>query len=327
MLIRLTILLGLIHTSAFAALKLRTDNITLSGLSSGAYMAGQLHVAYSETFSGVGIIAGGPYNCARGSLMTALMQCMNVYQGAPDGERLLRDAHILVRSGEIDSLENLLDDRVFILAGKNDRTVLPVVVKENLGFYSDLPNSSVLLVDDMNVGHAFPTIDRGNPCSVASQSPWVSACNRDIAGEMLSHLLGEKLEKRIKASDSSYFLYRQASAASMASHGVAYVPKKCRQGFECSLHVALHGCRQTEDEIGDYFFRHTGINEYAESNNLVVIYPRTIKTPDLVNPNGCWDWWGYASADYALKSGPQMRAVKEAVDNFLNDSIVLETLD
>ncbi len=31
----------------------------------GAYMATQVHVAYSATFKGVGSIAGGPYYCAQ----------------------------------------------------------------------------------------------------------------------------------------------------------------------------------------------------------------------------------------------------------------------
>ncbi|MCI0655287.1 MAG: hypothetical protein L0Y39_12560, partial [Methylococcaceae bacterium] len=37
---------------------------TISGLSSGAFMTTQLHVAYSRYFSGAAIIAGGPYYCA-----------------------------------------------------------------------------------------------------------------------------------------------------------------------------------------------------------------------------------------------------------------------
>src|SRR3712207_3357206 len=41
------------------------DRITVSGLSSGAYMAVQLGVAYSSSFRGVGVIAGGPYGCAQ----------------------------------------------------------------------------------------------------------------------------------------------------------------------------------------------------------------------------------------------------------------------
>jgi len=35
--------------------------ISVSGLSSGAFMTSQLHVAYSDIVNGVGIVAGGPY--------------------------------------------------------------------------------------------------------------------------------------------------------------------------------------------------------------------------------------------------------------------------
>ena len=35
----------------------------VSGVSSGGYMADQLHVAYSGTFKGAGIFTAGPYHC------------------------------------------------------------------------------------------------------------------------------------------------------------------------------------------------------------------------------------------------------------------------
>ncbi|MFY9970840.1 MAG: hypothetical protein WAK41_15675, partial [Roseiarcus sp.] len=37
---------------------------SISGLSSGAFMTVQLHLAHSAKFVGAGIIAGGPYRCA-----------------------------------------------------------------------------------------------------------------------------------------------------------------------------------------------------------------------------------------------------------------------
>lgn len=37
---------------------------TVSGLSSGGFMAAQFAVAYSATVAGAGIIAGGPYFCS-----------------------------------------------------------------------------------------------------------------------------------------------------------------------------------------------------------------------------------------------------------------------
>jgi hypothetical protein len=53
------------------------------------------------------------------------------------------------------------------------------------------------------------------------------------------------------------------------------------------------------------------LNEYADTNNMIVLYPQA--TTMAGNPRGCWDWWGYQSAQYALKSGPQMVAVVNMV--------------
>ena len=52
------------------------SDVTVSGLSSGAFMAVQLHVAYSSIISGAAVYAGGPYWCAMGNLNTAMMDCM-----------------------------------------------------------------------------------------------------------------------------------------------------------------------------------------------------------------------------------------------------------
>src|SRR5438045_9785969 len=55
--------------------KLNVDKTqtTVSGLSAGGFMANQLGDAYSATFKGVGIFAGGPYMCAGHSNYTACM--------------------------------------------------------------------------------------------------------------------------------------------------------------------------------------------------------------------------------------------------------------
>jgi len=40
------------------------DTISVSGISSGGYMAQQYHVAHSKQIMGVGILAAGPWDCA-----------------------------------------------------------------------------------------------------------------------------------------------------------------------------------------------------------------------------------------------------------------------
>src|SRR5437588_9574714 len=64
--------------AAFAAVALPALNVdktqtTVSGLSSGGFMANQLGYAYSSSFKGVAVFAGGPYMCAGHNNYTACM--------------------------------------------------------------------------------------------------------------------------------------------------------------------------------------------------------------------------------------------------------------
>ena len=59
--------------SPLPPLNVDKTQISVSGLSSGAFMANQLGYAYSSTFMGVGVFAGGPYMCAGHSNYTACM--------------------------------------------------------------------------------------------------------------------------------------------------------------------------------------------------------------------------------------------------------------
>ena len=50
--------------NALPALEAKLDQSSVSGLSSGAYMAGQFQLANASIIVGAAIIAGGPYGCA-----------------------------------------------------------------------------------------------------------------------------------------------------------------------------------------------------------------------------------------------------------------------
>ncbi|MFQ3197649.1 MAG: pimeloyl-ACP methyl ester carboxylesterase, partial [Paraglaciecola sp.] len=64
-------------SSASSKLKLDVEHISLSGLSSGGYMATQFQLAHSDWVNGVGIIAAGPYYCAQNDIRIALDKCVN----------------------------------------------------------------------------------------------------------------------------------------------------------------------------------------------------------------------------------------------------------
>jgi len=58
-------------TDLAKGLNIDKEAISVSEISSGAFMAHQFHIAHSENIMGAGIMAGGPYYCAQGDVMRA----------------------------------------------------------------------------------------------------------------------------------------------------------------------------------------------------------------------------------------------------------------
>lgn len=322
----LLIFLPLTVLPAFATLNL-TKGVSASGISSGGFMAAQLQVAFSSTIQSVGIFAAGPYGCSGGSLVTALYSCMKTTGHTPDGFALFENTRRLSDLKQIDDVQNLQTTRVFLVSGKYDETVETSVVKENISFYqaANVLPKNIKNRFDLPLGHAYPTVDFGNDCATSSAAPWMSRCGDDLTGEMMELFIGP-LQPKMKARSESFYKVKQESAPSMANFAIAYVPAACKQGQPCHVHMSLHGCRQNVSEIGDTFYRKTGLNELAEANRFIVIYPQAVKDSWQGNPKGCWDWWGYTGSNYALKSGPQMRSLKNLLNDFLQNKVQLQKL-
>lgn len=286
---------------------------TVSGLSSGAYMAVQLHVAYSTSIIGAGVVAGGPYFCAQGQLSNALNRCMQTFVGRPDADALVAHAHALADAVRIDPLTGLTGDRIYLFSGTEDRTVTRPVTDAAREFYrlAGIAEQDIKYVTGIPAGHAFIVEDAANACGVSGE-PFINDCDYDQAGDMLGHLHGALApavpadESRLLTFDQSEFL-ADPETHGMASSGFIYRPAACTAGAVCRLHIALAGCRQTPADIGDLFARTAGYNRWAESNRLIILYPQS--SVSVGNPNGCWDWWGYDDAAYHTKQGRQMAAI------------------
>jgi poly(3-hydroxybutyrate) depolymerase len=311
-----------LFAEALAAEPLPSFNVDLaqtsvSGLSSGAYMAGQFHVAFSATVIGAGIIAGGPYGCALGQLATALNRCTQTPR-PPDPVELLQRALELAERDAIDPLAGLLEDRVYVFSGTEDDTVTPAVVEQTVAFYraAGIAGADIAYVSDMVAGHAFITADHGAACA-ATESPFINDCDYDQAGALLNHIYGRlnppaaEPDGRLIAFDQGAFL-ADPTAHGLGETGFVYVPQPCMQGAVCRVHIAFHGCQQTADQIGDRFPTETGYNRWADTNGLIVLYPQAHRT--FTNPKGCWDWWGYDDAHHATRNGRQMAAVRAMLD-------------
>ncbi len=275
-------------------------------------MAVQLHVAHSAQVKGVGVLAAGPYYCAQGSLWTALYNCMQPgsWSPLPDPKILKQETDLLAKAERIDPTKNLAAARVWLFNGTRDRTVYPAVV-HGLREYYALYGVKTELVNKP-AGHAMPTVDAGTKDCVATREPYINDCDYDAAGELLRYVLGAVRAPAAKASGRLLEFEQEphAAGARMGDKGFVYVPKACEKG-RCRVHVALHGCRQSAEDIGDQFAREAGYNRWADGNRLIVLYPQAAPSWNFLafNPRGCWDWWGYTGADYHTREGAQVKAV------------------
>jgi predicted esterase len=294
------------------ALSIDPSEISVSGLSSGGFMAVQIHVAYSSIFKrGAGVVAGGPFYCSEGSIVNATGRCMAHSSSIPIPE-LVKFTRDWAAGNLIDPVSNLNASKVYLFSGMADNTVKSAVMNDLHAYYqSFVPAANIFYNNTLATGHAMITDDFGGSCSTTA-SPFINDCKFDLAGDMLKHLYGRLNARNNGTLSGSLTEFDQTAFVSghgMAATGFVYVPKSCTAGATCKLHVVFHGCKQNTATVGQQFVSHAGYNRWADTNNIVVLYPQTSNAA----PNGCWDWWGYDSANFAQKSGPQIAAVKAMV--------------
>ena len=175
---------------ALPALNVDIAETSLSGISSGAFMAVQFQVAHSAIVKGVGIVAGGPYFCSQGTILGATTRCSCTLDAAHlfcSVSATSADVPALERATRRFAADHLIDDpihlagqRVFIFAGGKDRIVPAPVAAQTAGYYTRLAvpahNMSTKVLD--NAGHTMPTVNYGRGCSV-TESPYIGKCGFD----------------------------------------------------------------------------------------------------------------------------------------------------
>jgi hypothetical protein len=303
---------------------------SVSGISSGAYMAGQFQIAHSKIVTGAAIIAGGPYGCADSAfsdlmlgpgvailnLSKAINGCMLnalALWGVPNVDQLVEKTKKLAAADRIDPLDSLVSDRVYLFSGTNDRTVVPAIVASAYEFYKRIgvPEKNMTFVSDLPAGHAFVTEAEGLACENTGK-PYVVDCDYDQAANVLKRIYGDLAPRTAQPAgafvefDQQPFLEGEAEDG-MDRKGVVYVPPSCAKSATCRIHIAYHGCSQNRAATGDSFIRESGYANWADTNRLIVLFPQAESTP--VNPQGCWDWWGYTGANYLTRDAPQIRIV------------------
>jgi poly(3-hydroxybutyrate) depolymerase len=236
-------------------------------------------------------------------------------------------------AGQIDNPENWKHRPIFLYAGEKDSIVKANVVSKAAEFYaSDFGSGISQRVTthiQPNAQHAFSTNIKGygNKCDVLA-SPYINYCAYDGAGAVLNAIYEDlkppvdPIDSHIVSIDQAHYVSAlgwTAAEASMADKAFLYVPTDCKDDPEkkCRIHVVYHGCQSFYGAVQDSIYVHTGYNNWAESNNILVLYPQTV-AKTVVNAVGCWDWYGFLNDKFDTKDGIQIRAVNAMVSDLRN---------
>ena len=304
--------------------------VSVSGLSSGGFMTAQFDVAYSGELIGAGIVAGGPYHCAGLSdlvppFTAATTLCMQPVGDAPSADDAWRDAQAFAKLDLIDDPANLRKQRIYVFSGAKDSVVATKVVDQTARFYevAGVPDTQVSYRKHPDAGHAFVTDRPQDIACDANRSPNINNCGFKQSHDIVRWIYGTAdapLNPPAEVAHGKVLTFDQAPFdktrhASLLKSGYVYVPAACEAGG-CAVHVVFHGCTQSAQTIGERVVRDVGYNEIADTNRLIVLYPQVAKSS--ANPLGCWDFWGYTSADpdrpdFYTRQAPQMAAVMKMI--------------
>ncbi len=149
-------------------------------------MATQFHFAYSSEVKGVGIFAGGPYYCAMGDMMKALLDCMG-QPGLIDTSALEKKISDFESKKYIDPVSNIKDSKVYIFSGTKDKTVMKLVDQKGEEVYKKY-GANIKTEYTQPAGHTQPTNDPSNGDCGSTASPFIGYCKYDGAFQALSHI-------------------------------------------------------------------------------------------------------------------------------------------
>ncbi len=283
--------------------------VSVSGISSGAYMATQVHVALSDQIHGMAAVAGGPYGCANGKLDIALSTCMKS-EPSIDVAGLSSALRAKADAGQIDPVAGLDDDPILILHGANDGIVSPKASLATAELYAAIaPEARIEQQADLPIGHLWPTAAAGD-CSNSGNH--VADCGINLAKRILDYLTPGGVPPMKAPKPGELLRFDQniepgsAGDAQLGEVGYLYVPDACRSQT-CGLHVVFHGCEMNVDAIDERLVGLTDWHQAADAAQVVVLYPQTKASFVPLNPKGCWDWWGYTGSQYDTRDGAQVR--------------------
>jgi poly(3-hydroxybutyrate) depolymerase len=282
------------------------NNVVVAGVSSGADMATELSYSHSSKIKGAATFAGSPYFCAQDNAYDALYLCAGTEYGkVPDGT--LESDTNNASCTYMDCVSYLKGRLAWIFSGTKDTVVAQSVAKsaQTMDSYYGISSSTNY---STAAEHGWVTPDTSNSCG-ALNDQYLINCSFDAEQSLLTYFFGALSARNNGTLSGSLIQFDQYpyDAYSMDTTGWIFVPANCAGGSKCKLVVALHGCLQAQYYVGTAFVTESGLNEWADTNSIIVLYPQAY--PSNVNPDGCWDWWGFDGSNYAVSGGAEVSAI------------------
>ncbi|MFP3558868.1 PHB depolymerase family esterase [Paraburkholderia sp. SIMBA_049] len=296
------------------------NDVSISGVSSGAAMAAQYAVAHSGSIVGVGSIAGPGWGCADGSISQAINACMC---GRQPLMSKVDAARKLAASGAIDQLASgkpRVLARSYVFQSASDATVVMRSGKASRNFFSSFIGRSPVfdngnaINDSARAGHGIISPDGTDSCeSDGKERTYVRRCGaEDNAGKLFDALYGDgapfdpskrindipeseiwrfnqqELIDQVKAAGVTAaadmvwwpFTSPRRSNFDMADVGYIYVPPVCRSAARGTCRVHV-ALHGCKQNVKDFATK-AGYNNWAEYYHTIVVYPAV--QPDVPVP-------------------------------------------
>ncbi len=266
-------------------------------------MAVQFHVAHSSLVNGVGVVAAGPYYCAENSLRHALGRCMKGDEPIAVGRT--GRGHERTRAGR--------PHRPDREPGQRPRVDLPRRGRSGRGQAGGRCTAGVLRTAGGSraacsarnlpaAGHTFPAAAENLQDCGKTDTPFVGSCGIDGARQMLEHLYGPfgAPGRRRQAGHAGAILAvvvreggrrRRARRARVALRASGLLgQRRCRALSPARRFSRLQAGRFVRERCVRAAGRLPG---RCRRGRIVVLFPQVEPSFQPLNPNGCWDWWGY----------------------------------
>ncbi|MGK0371688.1 MAG: hypothetical protein ACJAW1_001931 [Glaciecola sp.] len=105
------------------------------------------------------------------------------------------------------------------------------------------------------------TLAAGNACDVSVTS-FLGNCACDGAGAILSFIYSDlsppTTNEILKVDAINIAELADLEGTSINEDAFIFIPKACKNGESCTLHISFNGCNQSADDIGKVYAEQAG---------------------------------------------------------------------